>query len=187
MPVVRVEAQITGIGGGPGYSRMHFEVADASEGSTDMDFVHDAWWTMWTSLDNGISNSVTIVTSPEALIINPATGQTTGVVATPSETIVGQSADNALPWATQGLLRLRTGTYVGGREARGRLFVPGMTENISDQGRVTSTGQDILNAGGAALFAEGAATPVVISKGAAYPVTTITAWNQWASLRSRRD
>lgn len=187
MAIVRAEAVITGIGGGPGYSRMHYEVSDPSEGSTDMDFVRDSWQAFWSALDNGMYVGVTVTTGTELLIVNPASGQVTGAVATESDVIVGTDTANPLPWATQGLIRLRTGVYAGGREARGRIFIPGFTENTNDLGRVTSTGLDILNAGGTALFSEGAATPVVISKGAAYPVSSATAWNQWATLRGRRD
>lgn len=187
MPVVRIEANITGIGGGPGYSRLHFDVADPSPGSTDMDFAEAGARGMWLELANFISNSVTISFPPEALIIDPSTGNATGVTTVDIADVVGGSPDDALPWATQGLVRLRTGVYTGGREARGRTFIAGLTEAASDQGRPTSAFTGLTSAVADAVTQGGFSGLCVISKGVAVPVSTATIWGEWATLRSRRD
>lgn len=187
MPVVRISTEIRGLGGSPGYSRQHFEVADASPGSTDMDFAKDAVEAMWQELIPYVSAPVMFEVLDEAAIINPATGQTTGVVPIDGTSFAGAAAGDALPWITQGLLRLRTGVYSNGREARGRVFIPGLNESLSQAGRPSPTFVDELTGIGQQLFAEGAATPVVISKGVAVPVIAVSAWNEWAYLGSRRD
>lgn len=188
MAVVRIEADIQGVGGAPGYTRLHFEVDDPTEGSTSMDFAVNDFHAFWQALDNGMYVGVTVLPRPEALIIDPATGQPTGVVPIDPVTITGASSDNPLPWATQALMRFRTGVYVGGREARGRCFVPGFTEATNDNGNVNNAGQTILAAAADALVGEvGAAQPVVLSKGAAVPIASAAGWNRFAVLRSRRD
>lgn len=187
MPIVKLEAEITGIGGGPGYSRMFFDVADASPGSTDMGFAEAAWRGLWFELQNFISNQVTISFPSEAQIVDPATGNATGVTSVDIESVTGLSADEPMPWATQGLVRLRTGVYSGGREARGRTFIPGLTVIANNDGRPDSAFTGQTSDVSLALLQDGFSKPVVISKGVAVPVSTVTIWGDWATLRSRRD
>lgn len=183
---LRVTTRIDGLGGSPGYSRQHFGFT-GEESEDDAVLAVDAVLAMWAALDNGIYVGVTMTVEPEVQVIDPVSGNITGVFVVDSTPVVGTSSDNPLPWAIQGLMQLRTGVYRAGREVRGRIFVPGMTEAVNDLGRPTTTGRDILNAGGAALLAEGTGLPVVLSGGEAVPVTSITAWSQWAYLGSRRD
>ena len=183
---LRVTTRISGLGGSPGYSRQHFGFT-GDESEDDAVLAASAVADMWEALNNMIYVGVTMQIEPEVQRINPATGTVTGAFVVDEPAIVGSSPDTPLPWSTQGLLQLRTGVYSGGREVRGRIFVPGVTSAVNALGRPTSTGRDILNAGGAALLASGTGLPVVLSGGQAVPVTTITGWSEWAYLGSRRD
>jgi hypothetical protein len=96
-----------------------------------------------------------------------------------------------MAFATQGLIRWRTGVFIAGRELRGRTFIPGATESRSANGRPDSTyittaetaAQDLLD--NAAL---GAALVVYsVTHRQVELVQSRSVWGQWAVLRSRRD
>jgi hypothetical protein len=101
----------------------------------------------------------------------------------------GSDATQPLPFFTQGLLRLKTGVYVNGRRVQGHIFIPGPSENVSDQAPI-STYISAWNASAATLKTSAAAfgawevysrTHLVEAE-----VVTATMWNKWAVLRSRR-
>lgn len=187
MAVVRIAATITGLGGAPGYTRFHYEVGEPEEGSTAMDFAESSARGFWAALAVQLRSGLTVQWDTEASVINPATGQTTGVVPIDIDPVTGAAGGNSLPWATQGLVRLRTGVYSGGREARGRCFIPGLAEELNGDGQPTSVGLGIMEGACDALLSEGLSGLVVISKGAAVPVVSAAPWSQWSVLRSRRD
>lgn len=90
---------------------------------------------------------------------------------------------------SQGLLRLRTGVIVGTRELRGRLFIPGATENLNDGGRPTAGYRAAADAAATALRTDASTDYCVYSPthGTAQTVITDTVWTDWAYLSSRRD
>lgn len=55
----------------------------------------------------------------------------------------GAQSDDSLPSFCAGLLSLRTG--VGGRSGKGRLYIPGVSENISSESRLEGNYLSILN------------------------------------------
>jgi hypothetical protein len=121
--------------------------------------------------------------------VDSTTGDITALTAVTSQTGTGGSVGDALPYATQGLVRLRTGFFVGGKEIRGRIFIPGLTETDSDIGVPSSFVVGAWNTAVAALIADANSVLLVYSRkhAAGEAVVSGSAWNKWAVLRSRRD
>lgn len=101
----------------------------------------------------------------------------------------GTNGGQPLPPATQGLLRITTGIVVAGRLLRGRIFLPGNTENDNDLGAPVSAYQTDYNALADTMIGLGTADWSVWSRthGTLASVNSAAIWTKWASLRSRRD
>jgi hypothetical protein len=102
---------------------------------------------------------------------------------------------DALPPATQGLLRLSTSAFVAGRRVQGRINMPFPREDGNDPGAVPSSAyRAALVAAGNALSTTitTVVTPAVWHRpkagvgGVGCAVTSVSAATTWASLRSRR-
>ena len=181
--ILRVRTVFNGVQGAPYYSNLYFD-ATAETGVT----VTNAVTQFWQDIKAVICNDLTWEVEGDVAVIDDVTGEINDITAgTPSSSVGTDSADMA-PLTTQGLIRARTGTFVGGREIRGRIFVPCPSEGSNLQGAPTSTYTADLT--GAAGALRDAAVGWVIwsrAKGQSAPVVTVSTWGQWASLRSRRD
>ena len=116
-------------------------------------------------------------------------GEQTGAFSTTPQTAVGQASGDPLPYATQGLMRLFTPSFINGRQIRGRAFIPGAVEAAST-GAVPIAGYlTAVNSAGGALLGGAAPQLAVWSRthAAASAVASVSTWSQWAVLRSRRD
>lgn len=145
---------------------------------------------LYNAVAPGISPQVTFVTDPEVLTIDDATGGGVTITTITPNNGVGSGTGEPLPPTTQGLIRLRTAGFVGGREIRGRIFIPGYVEaRNSSVGTPDSTAINQMNNGIAALLAAANSDLVVYSPThhTSVPVLSANAWGQWAVLRSRRD
>ena len=127
----------------------------------------------------------------EVARVDPVTGDVIGLFAVTGSSIGMDDVAQALPWATQGLVRTRTGDYVGGREIRGRTFVPGPTEVSSDAGvpigAYTSSVQTAFENFGTAAGPAGGVGVYSPTNGSFHFGELYSVWDQWAVLRSRRD
>lgn len=180
----RIRTGMTGSQGGQLLSTQFFNVIG---GLTAADAVADLH-TFWTTVAGQIANDLTLQIEQEVAEVDIATGEVTGIVPVSSASISGGDTRNALSWATQGLLRLRTGTYVGGREVRGRVFIPAPTDGNNSNGQPATGYQTAINAALATLLGSSTSELMVYSRKHrdAVPVLSGTVWNQWAVLRSRR-
>lgn len=200
MPVARVRTVFTGVAGAPYYNNLYFEnVNDLSDAQAAVDLVDSAWSTLNSVLAGALIGNI----ESEVPIIDIPSGNITLVWATTGGVVDPTSAAEPLPWASQGLLRLSTNTFLGGRRVRGRVFIPGFTEAAQDAGIPSATTQTAIANMGATLIAPTEPTLVVYSRprpadpdadppvaardGFASVVEGTTAWNKWAVLRSRRD
>ena len=141
------------------------------------------------TLDANLSTALAWTTEGDVDSIDPATGDLTGTTSVATGSGVGSNVAEVLPPAAQGLLRLRTGLIVAGREVRGRMFIPGFCENNQAFGTPDAGTQANVNNAYATFLADANSIPVVWSRahGVERVIASGTMWNKWAVLRSRRD
>lgn len=170
--------------GAPWVSTMYFD-----DGTPSAQDCVDAVGAFWGAVDALIDNEVDWSTQADVENVDPVTGNVLAVVATTPVTGTGAMNASALPFASQGLVRWRTGVYIGGREIRGRTFIPGLTATASDNGRPLAANQATINAAAAGLIADANCDLGIWSRanGQIQVVTSGTMWTEFAVLRSRRD
>lgn len=181
----RVRTNITGGPGGPELTTMFFDVVG---GLTAAD-ANAAVGAFWDTVQDLVHNAYTMATESEVASVDIATGEITGLTPVTAITKPGTVSGQPLPPATQGLLRWRTGTFVAGREIRGRTFIPGPTEEHNLTGVPNSDYITVANNAAAALIAATGTELFVYSRTHrdSAPVVSGSCWNQWAVLRSRRS
>lgn len=179
----------TAITGGPGGAELNTMYFDNSLTLTAQDAA-DAVRAFWDSIKGVIKAGYTMQVESNVVHVADFTGVPTGISTVTTAPVGGTNGLEALPGATQGLLRLHTGVYYGGRELQGRIFIPGPTEDNNDVGGVPkSTYRATLDAALATLIADPDSNLFVWSRKNlnANGVTGGSAWTQWAVLRSRRQ
>lgn len=180
----RVRTSLSGWLGGPGLSTMYF---DSSGGLTATNAAL-AVQAFWNAIKGNMHTDfrVDVDAAVETLELD---GEVTAVTnAAGLSQLSGTASGEILPYATQGVLQWRTGTYLGGREIRGRTFLPMATEGLSSAAP-TSGYRSVADAAAAALIADANSALWVWSKtkAAAAPVVSGLTWSKWGVLRSRRD
>ena len=136
------------------------------------------------------SSTVSWATDPDVATLNVGTGTIEAITSVTAASGVGTASGDALSPATQGLLRIYTGTIVGGRLLRGRIFLPGAVESVNNAtgGPMSAIAVD-YNTAGAALVSDANTAWMCWSRthSTAASVATVDFWAKWAVLRSRRD
>lgn len=186
--MIRVTTIWGGTGQGlPYYSTHYFGGTTEGEADAAVAAVSEFWQACSTITDTGLAP----VIQPEVEVVDVASGQVTGVFITEPDQPDMTASGDTLPWATQGLIRWRTGVFEAGREIRGRTFLPGMMEANNVLGVPASSWVTLANTAASTMLTEstGAGGLVVYSRthGQDALVSVGSAWNQWASVRSRRD
>ncbi len=184
--VARIRTEFTGVAGSPAYSNLYF---DAS--TLDAGVYQTAVLDMWGALTNLIEDGVTATMINPIPIIDVTTGQVVDVAVGDGGSAAMADSGDPLPPMTNGLMQFHTGTFVGGREIRGRSFVPYPTEAANTGGGPNSTYKTaVLNAFDAMNGSGGANGAFCIYSRAHHRfeyVSSMTIWDKWGSLRSRRD
>jgi hypothetical protein len=146
----------------------------------------------WVAVDNFIHSSVSWQVEAEVPTLEDSTGQITNIETVIQGSGQGSGSGDLLPPATQALAHLLTSTFLNGRQLRGRLNIPGLTENANDSnGTPTATVltglqtacdnflADLSGPGPLRVFSKTKFTSAVVDS---MPVA-----DKWAVLRSRRD
>lgn len=183
---LRVRFEITGPPGAPWLSTMNFQGTT----QTNAQDAADAVRTFWLGLQGNIVDTASGRIIPEVLIINDVTGEPEGIFSvTPGDPVTFTASNTLLPRTTQGLIRWRTGVFAGGREIRGRTFVPGLTQAANNQGRPASGIITAMQNAANGLISDVDSVLGVYSKvnGALAVVNAATVWSEFAELRTRRD
>lgn len=181
----RVTTEFTGaLVAGGGINHLYFD--EAAGGAED---AVSAASDFWLAVAEHMSSGVAINVSGDVELVNASTGQVTGIESTDSVTFAGVSGAEPLPPATQGLVSWRTGSYVNGREIRGRTFLPGMLELDNETGVPGNDLKGDVAAAIGGLLAAPDAELVIYSRTRAAQATVVTGtmWSKYAQLRSRRD
>lgn len=184
--ILRIRTTFTGTTGAPYLSTMFFSRVDTGSAPA----AASAVGAFWAYLTNNMSDQLDWVVEPFADVLDDVTGNLTGLDPIGGgESGTGASSGELLPPATQGLLRLATSSVVSGRILRGRVFLPGATEDMSDAGVPDASYLADVSAAYALLTGDPDAELLIWSRthGVSHPVTGGGPWNQWAVLRSRRD
>jgi hypothetical protein len=184
--MLRVTTETIGAPGGPYYTNFHFAGDTEGEAEAALDAVEG----FWTALQNEVSTLAEGHVLGDVVNINAATGEIDNVFSL-TERVINFGGGEQLPWATQGLIRWRTGDFVGGREIRGRTFVPAPTAEYDSGGQPLPVYQtDVMAAVTPFLTAAAGAGGLVVYSNTHNQASLVSAgsvWNQWAILRSRRD
>ena len=186
----RVQTVFSGPTGTPWRNFLHF---DASAGTPDD--AAAAAGVFWGAVDADMHNTVTWSQEPDVEQIDAETGELVTIHAVTPATGTGGNTNERMPSVNQAIIKLRTGAIIGGRELRGRIFVPGLTEECNSLGVVLAAARTRFNTAAAALIADADCvwtvwhrpTTPAGSDGGQAPVATATANLEWSYLRSRRD
>ena len=184
--VARVRTLWTGVAGSPAYSNFFFDAT-----STDAGVYQAQVLEMWVAGRAALRSGLTIAMVNPIPIIDVATGEVVDVAVGDGGSTTGTDTGDALPPANALLARMHTGVFVGGREIRGRCFVPYFTEASNSGGQPSSATVSGWNG----LFtdlqaidnANGAMTVYSRAHARAEYISAFDVWNQWGSVRSRRD
>lgn len=182
--MLRLRVGYTGVGGTPYLSTFYFVGTTQTEADDSAVAVEAFMGAIDAAMDNGQFWTL----DPVVVQIDAATGTAIGAFSVLAGSGQGATAGETLPFISQGLIQLRTGFFVNGRELRGRLFIPGLTESANADGGLALATQVILVNAAATMIASGPPSWGVWSRthGVFADVTTATIWNQFASLRTRR-
>jgi hypothetical protein len=180
----RVRTVFTGVAGTPWYSNIYFD-ADAAVGPDYIPFVAD----FWNAMDPYIMAVVQWAVEPEVAIVDDNTGEIVDVGTGAGVTGAGAATGEALPWACQGLINWHTGEYIGGRQLRGKTYVPGISQVANDNGVLLAGAVTTFLAAAAELISDGNGALRVFSPThlTSEPVIRATVPRKIAVLRSRRD
>lgn len=184
MTMLRIRVAWNVPGGSPGLSTFYF----AGSNQTDATNCSSAVDTLLAAIEPYQDTETTYKVDPTCVAMDESSGAIIGAFGISGTTGAGNVVGESIPFACQALAQLRTNVYVNGREIRGRLFIPGLTESQVTNGVVSSAALSGLNAAFGALVADADADYVVWSRrnGQDSPVTAVTVWEQLAVLRSRR-
>lgn len=181
----RVRTVFTGPAGAPWLNTLYFDEAGGSAQQAAT-----AAGAFWGAVDAHINTAVSWSTEADVVTVNADTGAATGVISTIPITGAGAVASDILPRSSQGLIRLLTGVFNDGRQIRGRIFVPGLTETANGVGGIVAGATGLaLGTAASDLVADASSTLLVWSRSALqdHPVVATSVWSQFAVLRSRRD
>lgn len=172
--------------GGPGGQLVSTHYFDTAGGTATQAVT--AVGAFWTALKSSIVDDLTYATDTAVFEIDEATGQPIGLQSVASSTAVCTQSGDPLPFMTQAVCQWRTGTFINGREIRGRTFIPGMSETNATNGVPVAGLQTTVNTAAAALIADANSTLQVYSltHHNAQPAVSGTMWSQFGVLRSRR-
>lgn len=194
--MLRVRTVLTYGSGGPGLNTMYFAPGTPAGSNADAADVCARVRQFWFAIVTLLPITMTALTSGSVDAVESTTGDLVGQFSGGSPALVtGTGVGNQNPTASQAVLQLRTGTVVGSRLLRGRQFIgPLVVGTTAAGGGISSTARGTITTAANAMIAltPTLSFPVVwhrpgTTPGAAVGVTSYTVWDQFGSIRSRRD
>lgn len=178
----RVRTVWSGATGLPGYTNTYF--SDAFQAQAQVDAVRDAW----TVLIADLQTSLTATVEGAVMTLDTASGQFTGVTPATARTVDFTNAGQALPLQVQGLIFMKTGLFVNGRNLSGRWFIPGWTEADNTGGAPVSNAILKMINVGQTLLASGLDWHVYSpTHHVSAAVASVSSPTHWGGLVSRRQ
>lgn len=185
--MLKVVTTFSGPAGTPWSNVLYFTGDDTQTGANN---AVSAVGTFWGACDNNMGNTVTWATDPDVALLNTSGTRTGGFTTTPATGTGAIASPTYLPFQDQAQIRLFTGSFVGGRQVRGSINVPGVTtSSLLTTGLPGTTLRSNLQTAINALIATSSPRFVVWSRknAVAIPVATADTLAVWATRRSRRD
>lgn len=184
--MIRIRSVTDGLPSAPFLTTHYFETSAESVAQE----AYAALGDFWEAMSVAVNHNANINIDPVMFIIDPVTGNTTGTfLATIPLGYAGGNTGDALPAGVSPIMQLRTGSYLAGREVRGRTFLPGLTQdqiNIQS-GTLNETSRDYLSAIGQALVDADLGWCVWSRKnGTADTVSVVNIAQSAGMIRSRR-
>ncbi len=184
--LVRIRTVFTGLPGTPGYNVIYCD----DDGSNAAGY-QDAMFNFWTDVAGQMASGLTVTMENPMTILDDSTGNVTGVVTGAGQTFTNGGSTPSLPPFTNGLVRLHTGVYVANRELRGRIFIPYPRQDTETAGKPNSTFMSTVQEAAEDLLEldrfNGAMVVWSRTHLVSNYVSSVSTWDQYASLRSRRD
>lgn len=194
--IMRVRTIATGVAGAPWYVNTYWSLEGARNASDSANRMR----LFWDSLKLGLATGVTYQVDPEVAQIDAFTGEVENIFEVNVAPVAGGAGVPALPFFTQGMVRLNTNGVVRGRRVQGRIYVPGVAQQGTANGQPPPTFVSGMQTAAALLLAApDNALPVVWSRpfvntgelpplfGSSHNVTAVIARTKYGVLRSRRD
>lgn len=180
----RIRVVWTGVAGTPAYTNLYFNNSGPSPQALATE-VRAAL----ALLAPVVTAAATATIEEDVALIDSVTGEIQGVAVIDTSPVSMSAAGEMLPRATNGLVHLLTNAYVGGRQLRGRVFIPYPVEAANDGGQTATTYRASIGNALNPLRVNTLGAWVVWSRktGAIAPIETLPVWSQFAVLRSRRD
>ena len=185
--LARVRVIWTAGSGAPYISTFMFGFGGIGDGTEQQDATAVIGWIA--NVKGTVFTGYTLTVPNEVELIDKSTGEVVGVTSVTGGGSAGTNGGTPLPPATQTVTKLRTGTFYGGRELKGRSFLGGqVTANMSG-GLPTAGLITTVDAAYNALKNDANTSYSVWSrkKHVANNVITVATWSEFAVLRSRRD
>lgn len=183
--MLRVLTTFTGVTGSPWTNATFWTGADNQTGA---DNAVAAVGAFWGAVDALMGTAVLWSTDPEVAQLTTAGERTGGFVTTP-QSGAGALSTDLLPIQTQALVRLLTGSFINGRQVRGKINVPGLTETANTLGLLASASRTTIQTAADTLIATASPAFSIWSRknATAVAVDTASVSQTWAVRRSRRD
>lgn len=119
-----VRVLYTGGPSGDWLTQFHLDRLLGGTAQDSVDTVHG----FYTAFQSVMSSVVTAAISGSVEILDPITGKPTGVDTASGYSVHGGDYGEPLPFQTQGLIAWNTGVWIGGRQVRGKTYIPGPGE-----------------------------------------------------------
>lgn len=183
--MMRVTTQWSGVAGTPWFTVTAFTASPEDQAAADA--AVSAMAAFWTAVGAGVTSEARWDMDPIVDVLSPAGVLTGRIDSGVTSGAGGGQASSPLPFMTQALLRLGTGSFQGGREIQGRIFIPGLTEADSQDGTGPASGlRNIILSAAETLRDSGAGLAVWSRVGqAVVPVTNVSVSPVWSYLGSR--
>lgn len=183
MPL-RVQVVSTGFDGAPSYNSFYgIHETDDSDVTAWIDSLE----TFWEAIDSLLGNDVVYNFDGVIERFDVSTGQTITTYTRPAWAGSGTGSSDLGPSGTCLVFQWRTGSYINGRELRGRSYISGIPDLSGADGLVSSGTISTANAAASAYAAgdlPGIYSPTH-ADAATFNVGTV--WNRFGLMRSRRD
>lgn len=188
MQMNRVRVVLTGVAGSPAYMNFY-----TNNGLVSASLAHSVVATLMFNLKAQWRTSVQYLVEGDVALVESTTDTIIGVTSIAPVSGAGSSSSNSqVPLASQVLVRFLTGAYAGGRQVRGRLFLPYFISSNMDVGSGGVVAATVTNVNThfntyLTAFAPNGAVVYSRKNGTGYAISAASTWNQWAVMRSRRD